>query len=339
MSYYSRSPPPLQHPVPTHPAFIPEPPSTPVSPQGYQRFASSPPNQQYAARPQQYNPPPFQPVPIPNPQTQHIPDFAAWGMNDTTAQFGMHLGQTAVAAGQDYVQKNVRAISFYSFLAHHEQFGGMIPVTMLKHHFNVSNSYVMHKLQLIIFPWRHKPWTRKVRRTEAGHTEWQPPRDDINSPDLYIPLMALVTYILVAALQTGLQERFHPSILGASATRALLVVLLDFLFVQCGCYLLNVQGTGQVVDLIAYGGYKFVGVILTLFAGLLNLGPTVYALVFLYAFAANALFILRSLRSVVLPDSPANVGTVNPASRKRRITFLFLEAVLQVLYMGILVRV
>ncbi|KAG1728924.1 YIF1-domain-containing protein [Suillus lakei] len=295
MSYYSRSPPPLQHPVPTHPAFIPEPPSTPASPQGYQRFASSPPNQQYAAR-TQYNPPPFQP--IPNPQPQHIPDFAAWGMNDTTAQFGMHLGQTAVAAGQDYVQKN-----------------------------------------LIIFPWRHKPWTRKVHRTEAGHTEWQPPRDDINSPDLYIPLMALVTYILVAALQTGLQERFHPQILGASATRALLVVLLDFLFVQCGCYLLNVQGTGQVVDLIAYGGYKFVGVILTLFAGLLNLGPTIYALVFLYAFAANALFVLRSLRSVVLPDSPANVGTVNPASRKRRITFLFLEAVFQVVYMGILVRV
>jgi hypothetical protein len=76
--------------------------------------------------------------------------------------------------------------------------------------------------------------------------------------------MALVTYILVAALQTGIQERFHPQILGVSATRALLVVLLDFLFVQCGCYLLNIQGTGQVVDLIAYGGYKFVGWVLLL---------------------------------------------------------------------------
>ena len=34
-------------------------------------------------------------------------NFAAWGMNDATAQFGMQLGQSAVAAGQDYVQKNV----------------------------------------------------------------------------------------------------------------------------------------------------------------------------------------------------------------------------------------
>jgi hypothetical protein len=71
--------------------------------------------------------------------------------------------------------------------------------------------------------------------------------------------MALVTYILLAALQTGLQERFHPKVLGESASRALAVVLLDFAFVKIGCYFLNVQGSSQVVDLIAYGGYKFVG--------------------------------------------------------------------------------
>src|SRR5258708_16131153 len=40
----SRSPPPLQHPIPTHPHFLPEPPETPVTggiePQGYMRFSS-----------------------------------------------------------------------------------------------------------------------------------------------------------------------------------------------------------------------------------------------------------------------------------------------------------
>jgi hypothetical protein len=95
---------------------------------------------------------------------------------------------------------------------------------------------------------------------------------------------------------------------------------------------------------------------------MLNVGRTIYGLVFLYAFFANAFFLvsllfhsqshsrpdtilqlqLRSLRSVVLPDainSPANVGTVNPSQRKKRITFLFLEAVSQIIYMGVLVRV
>jgi hypothetical protein len=44
------------------------------------------------------------------------PNFAAWGMNDVTAQFGMQLGQSAVAAGQDYVQKNVRRITHRPFI-------------------------------------------------------------------------------------------------------------------------------------------------------------------------------------------------------------------------------
>ena len=53
---------------------------------------------------------------------------------------------------------------------------------------------------------------------------------------------------------------------------------------------------------------------------------------------------LRSLRSVVLPD-PSSVppaqatATVNSAQRRRRIIFLFLEAVTQILYMGWLVKI
>lgn len=53
---------------------------------------------------------------------------------------------------------------------------------------------------------------------------------------------------------------------------------------------------------------------------------------------------LRSLRSVVLPDPssvpPAHAtATINSAQRRRRIIFLFLEAVTQILYMGWLVKI
>lgn len=65
--------------------------------------------------------------------------------------------------------------------------GGLVPVNVLKHHFNVNNSYVIHKLRLLLFPWRHKPWGRRAVRLDNGQSEWQPPREDINSPDLYIP--------------------------------------------------------------------------------------------------------------------------------------------------------
>ena len=34
--------------------------------------------------------------------------FGAWGgMNDATAQMGVQFGKSAVAAGQEYVEKNV----------------------------------------------------------------------------------------------------------------------------------------------------------------------------------------------------------------------------------------
>ncbi|KAF8806686.1 protein transporter yif1 [Phlegmacium glaucopus] len=353
--FSSHSPPPLRHPVPTHPAYIPDPPPTPGSPQGYQRFTSSPgPGQQQPQQPhtQSYHVPayttPFQhlqpPVPTQYQQQESVhqqnmqytqpqhpahdpaysPDFGAWGLDGTTAKLGMQLGHSAVAAGQQYVQKN---------------FGTFIPSNHVKHYFNVSNSYVIHKLRLVLFPWLH----RQSRRLRA-QGEWLPPRDDINSPDLYIPVMAIVTYILLTALHSGIHARFHPQILGESASRATAVVFLDFCFVKLGCYILNIQGSSQVIDILAYGGYKFVGVILSLAASFLGASGALWILVFIYAFLSNAFFLLRSLRSVVLPD-PSSVppthatATVSSAQRRRRIIFLFLEAVTQILYMGWLVRI
>ncbi|QRV93550.1 protein transport protein yif1 [Ceratobasidium sp. AG-Ba] len=366
MSYYpqpgtSRSPPPLQHPIPTHPPTAPpEPPATPGSPSGYMRFTSPPqnptsvsPNRQYAqyagggyGQPPQpgYGQPQWQSfgavpagaVPVPGTAQQPAPGFTIppaagmWGVNDVTAQMGMQLGKNAVAAGQDYMEKN--------FGAH------LMPLSMLKHQFNVSNQYVLKKLQLVLFPWMHKPWTRRVQRSsdaqDAGPPKYMPPRDDLNSPDLYIPVMALVTYVLVAAVKTGVTGRFNPEVLGLTASKALAIVLVECAVVRLGCYFLNIQSTGQFIDLLAFGGYKFVGIIATLIASLLGFGNFLYWSVFTYCFLANAFFLLRSLRSIVLPDpSITHAAPLTHAQRGHRVQFLFVLAIMQVLYMGVLVRV
>jgi protein transport protein YIF1 len=36
---------------------------------------------------------------------------------------------------------------------------------------------------------------------------YKPPRDDINSPDLYIPTMALVTYVLLTGIVAGTEHK------------------------------------------------------------------------------------------------------------------------------------
>ena len=74
--------------------------------------------------------------------------------------------------------------------------------------------------------------------------------------------MAIVTYVLLSATHSGLAGRFNPEILGLTLTKALLVLFFEFAVVKLGCYLVNIQNGTAVLDLIAYGGYKFVGCVL-----------------------------------------------------------------------------
>ena len=112
---------------------------------------------------------------------------------------------------------------------------------------NFNHRETISTPQTFTFPVRHPPYIVSLLA-----------RSDISL------VMAFVTYILVAALQSGLQSRFHPEIFGVVATKAIVVLVLDFLFVKGGCYLLGIQGTNPIVDLLAYGGYKFVGCVVAL---------------------------------------------------------------------------
>lgn len=235
-------------------------------------------------------------------------------LNDHTAQMGMHIGRQMAQAGGDYVNKN---------------FNRFLPVPLLKHYFNVSNSYVLHKLRLVLFPWRHRPWSRAHRHPGGGRAGgvtpggrssmddaggayagmadpqsmnggskfsegFAPPREDVNSPDLYIPAMAVVTYVLLVSVIRGLDARFHPEELGMSLTKALAIVFFEFVMVKLGCYLLNIQGEHTIIDLFAYSGYKFIGVILTLLVGLMHAGRLIYWSVWAYTTAANAFFLVSA---------------------------------------------
>lgn len=165
----------------------------------------------------------------------------------------------------------------------------------LKPYFNVTNSYVVNKLFLVLFPWRHKPWSRK---TAAGREGWYlPPRDDVNSPDMYIPVMSFVTYIFLRTLIAGLRGEFEPELFGYTATTASIIMFLEILGLKLGCYLLSISNESQLLDLVAYSGYKFVGVIVTIsIAEIVNggkgTGGWVGWMVFLYTFLANSLFLV-----------------------------------------------
>ncbi|KAK9478386.1 ER to Golgi transporter Yif1 [Lipomyces japonicus] len=272
--------------------------------------------------------------------------------SDSTAQVGLH----AVMAGQNYVEQNLGKYMF--------------SVSSLKTYFDVSNSYVWRKLALVVFPWRHRPWTRQVRQAAASNstsnnsnsiggylTYYAPPRDDVNAPDMYIPVMAFVTYVLLSSIEAGIRGAFHPELLGYVASTAFAVVIFEIVGLKLTCYVLGItSGSGsaspssgepsQVLDLVAYSGYKFIGVILTMLALTATGSGLIKHSVFAYVVAANGLFLLRSLKYVILPASSSSSSASSSSGsrshsvhRPRRIQFLFAYSfVCQAALMWVLVR-
>ncbi|CAI7651463.1 unnamed protein product [Penicillium manginii] len=331
--------PPLHHPIPQHVSTVPMMRSPP------------PPSQQTPNAPGASYGGPYQPSSAQGqaqgqPGQTYDPGFGGF-INDPTAQMGFQVGKSAMMAGQEYVEQN---------------FNRYVSIVALKHYFNVSNSYVLSKLALVLFPWRHKPWSRQQARMPAtagpnGQITQQqyssmflPPRDDLNSPDMYIPVMALVTYILLSVLLAGFRGDFHPELLGSITTTAIAVILFEILCLKMAMYILAINNDSQLLDLVAYSGYKFVGIIVTLVASEIltpgrGTGGWVGWTVFIYTFAANAFFLLRSLKYVLLPDSAdssmraGSMQTVARGQRNRRTQFLFVYSyVIQFVFMWVLSR-
>ena len=62
--------------------------------------------------------------------------------------------------------------------------------------------------QVIALPISHKSWER------SGHTDGtpRPPKEDVNAPDLYLPLMAFATYVLLFGYTLGARGTFTPEV-------------------------------------------------------------------------------------------------------------------------------
>ena len=116
--------------------------------------------------------------------------------------------------------------------------------------------------------------------------------------------MAFVTYILLSTLIAGMRGKFQPELLGYTATTGLAVVTFEMIGLRLGSYILAISNSSQLLDLIAYSGYKFVGIIVTIAtAEILNggrgTGGWVGWGIFFYTFLANSLFLVSHCCNVL----------------------------------------
>ncbi|KAJ8372273.1 hypothetical protein AAFF_G00291280 [Aldrovandia affinis] len=213
---------------------------------------------------------------------------------DPVASAAMMYGSSLAFQGKDMVNKEISRF---------------VSMNKLKYFFAVDTKYVLKKLLLLLFPYAHQDWEVRYHRDTP-----LTPRHDVNAPDLYIPSMAFLTYILLTGMALGMQRRFSPEVLGLCASTALVWVIIEVVALMLGLYVLSVHSDLSTFDLLAFSGYKYVGMIFAMLGGLM-FGRNGYFLSLAWASCALMYFIVRSLRMKIL--SSLSSDSMGPGASAR----------------------
>lgn len=141
-------------------------------------------------------------------------------------------------------------------------------------------------------------------------TQYDLPSFDQNAPDLYLPLMTLITYVLLSAVLYGTAGQFNPEVIPDVTTKCFVTQILEVLAIRFGFYLM--QAPVALLDLFSYTGYKYLGLCLNLLVGLLvshfGLGKKGYYVCFCWTASAAAFFMLKTMANNI----PLQTATGGP---------------------------
>ncbi|KAL2920958.1 Protein YIF1B [Bienertia sinuspersici] len=171
-----------------------------------------------------------------------------------------------ILGSSEYVQSNVSAILAFFICKYVD--ASLLPSRLLEqisrylsdpnYYFRVNDHYVRNKLKVVLFPFLHRGhWTR-VSEPVGGRLSYRPPMHDINAPDLYIPLMAFGTYVILATLLLGLHGKFNPEALNLLFVKGLLGWFLQVSLLKLSLFSLS-SGEVPLLDIVAYAGYAYTG--------------------------------------------------------------------------------
>lgn len=91
---------------------------------------------------------------------------------------------------------------------------------------------------------------------------------DLEEPDMYIPTMGFVTYVVLYGMVRGLQDSFSPEVLSATITFALVALIFETTVVKAVLFMSGAVNA-PTVDLFGLLGYKFFYLSLHIAFGLL----------------------------------------------------------------------
>ncbi|CAJ1452967.1 unnamed protein product [Effrenium voratum] len=133
-------------------------------------------------------------------------------------------------------------------------------VHITRRYFNVHHGYVLRKLLWQLIPF-HSTKKKATDGELGGQKDWTVRiidglELDIEEPDLYIPTMGFVTYVVLYGLVRGIQEDFSPEVLSATISSALVMLILELALMKGALFMSGAVNT-PTLDLFALLGYKF----------------------------------------------------------------------------------
>jgi hypothetical protein len=174
----------------------------------------------------------------------------------------------------------------------------------LRPYFAVDNKYVMKKMMKVLFPFFFTNWARKekIEPSVDGRPIYALPQHDENAPDLYIPSMSLLTYVLLCALCYGNAGKFNPEVIPEVTYKCLGFQLLELIAIRIGFYLM--EAPVAILDLLSYTGYKYLGLCVNMFIGLtmgqfLGYGNRSYYFTYLWTATSVSYFILKVMANSI----------------------------------------
>ncbi|CAI9098810.1 OLC1v1035519C1 [Oldenlandia corymbosa var. corymbosa] len=202
-----------------------------------------------------------------------------------------------------------------------------------QYYFQVNDEYVKNKVKMILFPFLHKGHWIRAREVVGRDFTYKPAIYDINAPDLYIPLMAFGTYVVLSGFFLGTQGKFSPEALGVQLSTAILCWLLQILLLGATLHTLGggagigVGGEVPLLDLVAYGGYTFIAASLIMTARILLCDHLLWAAI-LWESLCMGVFLVKTMKRILV--SELRSGVDYSISNNKRNYLLLMIAISQI---------
>jgi hypothetical protein len=152
-------------------------------------------------------------------------------INNPLARMGYEYTTTKFA---EFVKLNNNAYQGYIFN------------NRLRYYFDLDQSLIFRKLGFIVFPFF-------LSKDPAENSL------DFLRPELYLPTMSLLTFVMLSCLSAIFQERpFNPENIVNEVTKCLMITILEASFTKLA-FFIALQISVPFLDLLSYCSYKYAG--------------------------------------------------------------------------------